>query len=111
MCAPDTPALWHGSELGGLIDVLVFSSEIGLRKPDPAIYLAATEGLGVDPKACLYVGDGANRELTGAAFVGMTPVRIVDPGEDAVVLRSDRDDWQGAEIHSLLEILTLVEPT
>ena len=111
MCAPDTPALWHDSPLGGLVDVLVFSSEVGLRKPDPAIYLAASDGLGVDPVECLYVGDGSNRELTGAAFVGMTPVRIVDPAEDGAVLRPDRDDWDGAEIRSLAELRALLEPT
>ena len=50
----------------------VFSSEVGLRKPGyPAIYLAASEGLGVSPQACLYCGDGAYGELTGAATVGM----------------------------------------
>jgi putative hydrolase of the HAD superfamily len=108
MCAPDTPALWHASPLGGLVDVLVFSSEVGLRKPDPAIYLAASDRLGVDPTACLYVGDGSNRELTGAAAVGMTPVRIVDPAEDGAVLRPDRDDWRGAEIRSLAEVPSLV---
>jgi putative hydrolase of the HAD superfamily len=108
MCAPDTPALWRASPLGGLVDVLVFSSEVGLRKPDPAIYLSASDGLGVDPTACLYVGDGSYRELTGAALVGMTPVRIVDPAEDGAVLRPDRDDWQGAEIRSLAEVPSLL---
>jgi len=111
MCAPDTPALWHASPLGGLIDVLVFSSEVGLRKPDPAIYLAATEGMGVAPTACLYVGDGSNRELSGAEAVGMTPVRILDPAEEGAVLRPERDDWQGPHIRSLAEVRALVEPT
>ena len=111
MCAPDTPALWHASPLGGLIDVLVFSSEVGLRKPDPAIYLAASDGLEVDSTECLYVGDGSYRELTGAAVAGMTPVRIVDPAEEGAVLRPDRDDWQGTQIHSLVEVRTLLDPT
>ena len=29
MCAPDTPAMWHASPLGGLVDVEVFSCEVG----------------------------------------------------------------------------------
>jgi putative hydrolase of the HAD superfamily len=111
MCAPDTPALWAASPLGGLVDVLVFSSEVGLRKPDPAIYLAATEGLRVAPAECLYVGDGSYRELTGAAAVGMTPVRIVDPAEEGAVLRPDRDDWEGPAIRSLAEVRSLLQPT
>jgi putative hydrolase of the HAD superfamily len=108
MCAPDAPALWRASPLAGLVDALVFSSEVGLRKPNPAIYLAASDRLGVDPGECLYVGDGSNRELTGAAAVGMTPVRIVDPTEDVRMLRPDVDDWAGAEIRSLAEIRVLL---
>lgn len=110
MCAPDAPTLWAASPLDGLIDVRVFSCEVGLRKPDPAIYLAATEGLGVAPAACLYIGDGSYRELTGAAASGMTPVRIVDPAATEAVLRPDVDDWQGREIRSLLEVVGLLEP-
>lgn len=110
MCAPDTPAFWHASPLAGLIEVLVFSCEVGLRKPDAAIYLAAAEGLGVEPSACLYVGDGGYRELTGAQAVGMRPVRIVDPDEPAQVLRPEPDDWQGPIITSLTELRTLLEP-
>jgi putative hydrolase of the HAD superfamily len=108
MCAPDAPALWRASPLGGLVEVLVFSCEVGLRKPDPAIYLAASGGMGVDPAECLYVGDGSNRELTGAAAVGMRPVRIVDPTEDVEMLRPNPDDWTGAEIRSLGEVRDLL---
>jgi putative hydrolase of the HAD superfamily len=108
-CALDAPAMWAASPLDGLIDVLVFSSEVGLRKPDPAIYLLTAERLGVEPAACLFVGDGANRELTGAAAVGMMPVRIVDDAEDGPMLRPDRDDWEGTMIRSVPEVLDLLE--
>ena len=108
-CALDAPALWDTSPFGGLIDVLVFSSEVGLRKPDPAIYLLTAERLGVEAAACLFVGDGANRELTGAAAVGMRPVRIVDDAEDGPMLRPNRDDWDGPRIRSVPEVLDLFE--
>lgn len=108
MCAPDAPGFWRASPLAGLVEVLVFSCEVGLRKPDPRIYLAAAEGLGVEPSACLYVGDGGYRELTGAQAVGMHPVRIVDAAEGEV-LRPDPDDWRGPTISSLLELRTLLE--
>ena len=48
MCAPDTPAMWRASPLAPLVDVEVFSSEVGLRKPDAAIYRLAATALGVD---------------------------------------------------------------
>ncbi len=47
MCAPDAPAMWRASPLDNTVDVEVFSCDVGLRKPDPEIYLLATERLGV----------------------------------------------------------------
>lgn len=109
MCAPDTPALWRASPLGGLVDVEVFSCEAALRKPDPAIYLLACERLGVEASACLYVGDGAYAELTGAAAVGMRAVLIRDPADaDVEALRPEAEDWPGEAVADLRELLPLL---
>jgi len=109
MCAPDTPALWRASPLGGSVDVEVFSSEVGLRKPDPAIYRLATARLGVSSEGCVYVGDGAYGELTGAAAVGMVPYLLRDPLVDhEAMLTPERDAWAGATIADLREVLELV---
>lgn len=111
MCAPDTPARWHGTDLAPLVDETVFSCEAGLRKPDPEIYLAATDALGVAPTACVYCGDGAYGELTGAAAVGMTAFLIRDPSLDqAELLTPDRDAWDGAVIGDLRELLAVLPP-
>lgn len=40
-----------------LFDAVVISGEVGLRKPDPAIYALAAERLGVPPAACVFVDD------------------------------------------------------
>jgi putative hydrolase of the HAD superfamily len=109
MCGPDTPEMWNASPLARWIDVIVFSSETGLRKPDPEIYLLACEGLGVNPPACLYVGDGAYGELTGAAAVGMSPVLIRDPDEpDGRVVRPEAERWAGPRVSTLTELLDLL---
>jgi putative hydrolase of the HAD superfamily len=109
MCAPDTPTLWRASPLAGLIDVEVFSCEVGARKPEPEIYLAATERLHVEPGACLYVGDGAYAELTGASSVGMYAVLIRDPAEaDMDALRPEAEEWAGPTIAHLSEVSSLV---
>ena len=109
MCAPDTPPMWHASAFAGLVDVEVFSSEVGLRKPDPAIYRYACERLAVEPADVLYCGDGAYRELTGAADVGMMAVEIRDPDVDIrVQLRPQGDDWSGARVADLRDLLHLV---
>ncbi len=109
MCAPDTPDRWRSLPLAPLVEVTVFSCETGLRKPDPAIYLAATEGLGVAPSACVYCGDGAYGELTGATAVGMTSYLIRDPSLDQdALLTPQRDAWDGAVIGDLRELLALL---
>jgi putative hydrolase of the HAD superfamily len=109
MCAPDTPTLWRASPLAGLIDVEVFSCEVGARKPEPEIYLAATERLHVEPGACLYVGDGAYAELTGASSVGMYAVLIRDPAEaEMEALRPEAEEWTGPTMAHLSEISSLL---
>jgi putative hydrolase of the HAD superfamily len=58
-CTSDVPPAWPPPPLAGLVDAAVFSSRVGLTKPDPAIYAIALERLGVEAAECLYVGDGA----------------------------------------------------
>jgi putative hydrolase of the HAD superfamily len=109
MCAPDTPPMWEASAFAGLVDVEVFSSVVGLRKPDPAIYRYACDALGVQPQECLYCGDGAYRELTGAHEFGMTAVEIRDPAVDVTtLLHLEGDDWTGPQIADLRGLLDMV---
>lgn len=108
-CSPETPTVWPRTAFANLFDVTIFSCSVGMKKPDPRIYLLATEKLGVRPEDCLYIGDGSSHELTGALKVGMHPVLIRDPGETVDTHFIDReDDWQGETISSLHEILNLL---
>ena len=45
------------SELFELFDHLIFSSEVRLIKPDPAIFLHCLEALGVKPEQTLFIDD------------------------------------------------------
>ena len=110
MCAPDAPARWRACDLARYVDVEVFSSETGLRKPDPAIYGQACELLHVEPSTCFYIGDGAYGEITGAAAFGMQACLIRDPHVDAArQLTPERDaSWTGAEIADLRDLLDLL---
>lgn len=53
------------------LDVAVFSSEVGRRKPDPLIFRYALERLGVRPERSLFVGDTLATDVAGAAALGM----------------------------------------
>ena len=106
MCAPDAPAMWRGSPLAPLVDATVFSSESGLRKPDAAIYRACATALGIEPSRCLYCGDGSYGELSGAEAVGMRAFEIRDPEVDhAEQLRPEAEEWSGARVEDLRELL------
>lgn len=61
-----------------LFDAVVISGEVGLRKPDPAIYRLAAERLGVQPAECVFVDDLAGN-VRAAAAVGMVGVHHHDP--------------------------------
>jgi putative hydrolase of the HAD superfamily len=111
-CSTEPPVLWPGTPFAPFFDAAIFSSTSGLQKPDPRIYLLATEKLGVKAEDCLYIGDGDGNELTGAANVGMHPVLIRNPNEESVsALRTGEyqgDKWEGAVITSLKEVLDLL---
>ena len=46
-----------------------------MRKPDPVIYHACTDLLGIPAENCLYVGDGGSQELETARSLGMQAVQ------------------------------------
>jgi putative hydrolase of the HAD superfamily len=73
--ALDPPGLLHRDleQLGvaDRLDVAVFSSEIGWRKPHPAIFERALERLGVAPESALFVGDTLATDVAGAAALGL----------------------------------------
>ena len=56
-----------------LFDAWVISSEVGLRKPDPAIYQLAAERLGLPPAVCVFVDDLPGN-LKPARALGMATV-------------------------------------
>ncbi|HNM79020.1 MAG TPA: HAD family hydrolase [Tepidiformaceae bacterium] len=52
----------------------VFSVEQRVRKPNPAIYRAALEQLGVAPEDVLFVGDRVREDVRGPQALGMRSV-------------------------------------
>ena len=68
------------AELMGWFDVVIESSVVGVRKPDPAFYTMACEALEVGPSGCVFLDDlGVN--LKPARAMGMTTIKVVDPDE------------------------------
>ena len=63
--------------LAALTDVLVYSHEVGLEKPDPAVYRLVCERLGVRPEEAVFVDDRPPA-VDGAVAVGMAGVLHTD---------------------------------
>ena len=97
----DTAEAWPTSPLADRLDIVVFSCDAGVAKPDPAIYLTATERLGADPADCVYVGDGADGELAGAAAVGLTTLRITE-------LNNTDPNWPGPTLTAIGDLPALL---
>jgi putative hydrolase of the HAD superfamily len=109
-CSTEPPVIWPKTQFAPLIDVAIFSSTAGIRKPDIRIYQLAITQLKTEPEKCLYIGDGDNNELAGAAAVGMNPVLIQSADEDSsdVIRDMQPDDWPCPRISSLKEVMDLL---
>lgn len=64
------------SGLRDYFDVVIDSSLIGVEKPDPAIFRAALNALGVGPEEALYVGDLYEVDVVGARAAGIEAVLL-----------------------------------
>jgi len=61
-----------------LFDLVVESAVEGMRKPDPRIFIAACERLGIVPSEAVFLDDiGSN--LKTARSLGMTTIKVVEP--------------------------------
>ena len=61
-----------------LFDLVVESSKLGVRKPEPRFYELACEQLGIGPDGCVFLDDlGVN--LKPAREMGMTTIKVEDP--------------------------------
>lgn len=86
----DPPSLLHRDleRLGVAerLDVALFSSEVGRRKPDPEIFRRALDAVRVEARQTLFVGDTLATDIAGAAAIGMHTCQAVwfraddDPG-------------------------------
>ncbi len=106
-CAMELVPLWDETELARGLDVSVLSAAVHLAKPDPRIYELACNRLEVQPKDCLYVGDGSDDELQGAQAVGMQAV-LIATRPDPARRRRPVPHWDGPRIEGCAEIKTLL---
>jgi putative hydrolase of the HAD superfamily len=83
--------------IGSYLSAVVISGEIGIGKPDPAVFARALELVGTPAEHAVMVGDSWERDVTGALAAGMRAVWIShgrpapEPDERVSVANGPRD--------------------
>ncbi|HVH63131.1 MAG TPA: HAD family hydrolase [Candidatus Dormibacteraeota bacterium] len=68
--------------IADLMDAIVFSSEVGYRKPAPDLYRAALDALGIPAAQTLFVGDRVREDYEGPRALGMQAVVCTQHAEE-----------------------------
>ena len=64
------------ADIMSLFEVVIESSKVGMRKPDPRIYQLACKEMGIDPSETIYLDDlGIN--LKPARALGMSTIKVL----------------------------------
>ena len=66
-----------------LVDAVVISAELGVAKPDPAIFRAALGRLGAAAEGAVHVGDSLEHDVAGARAAGLEAVLVARNGAAA----------------------------
>ena len=81
-------------------ETIIFSSEVGIAKPDHKIFVMALEELQIPAENVLHVGDSIYHDVNGAKKVGITPI-LYDPLKFFI--------YDCIKIENLLDLLELIE--
>lgn len=76
-CFSEEAKLIRESILFSFFDAAMLSYEQGVKKPDEEIYKRCMKELQVEPKECLYIGDGGSHELEAANGLGLRALQAV----------------------------------
>lgn len=87
------------------LEVVLASDDLGLSKPDPAVYEYCLEKLAVTPAESMYVGDNPVKDFVGAGKIGMKTVRIVRP--EGMHMWRKAEEGYGADLE--IRLLTELE--
>jgi beta-phosphoglucomutase-like phosphatase (HAD superfamily) len=99
------PFVRQGTAIPDLLDADLSGRRFPHGKPDPAIFLAAAEALGLEPAACVVVEDAPNG-VAAAKAGGMRSIGV-DRADDADDLRAHGATWVVRDLREALPELPL----
>ena len=79
-------------------DAVILSYEVGLAKPDPAIFHLVCDRLSLQPPEVLFLGDTPAADVEGPKAIGM-PAMLIADFEGA-----EHDSWFRAEVEIGIEV-------
>jgi putative hydrolase of the HAD superfamily len=72
-------------DMATYFDLMLFSDEVGIRKPNPRIFQMAAEKLQVRPYEVVHVGDNLKSDVWGAKNAGFKAIHLmVESGRDRI---------------------------
>lgn len=72
-------------------DVMIFSDEVGIRKPDPRIFYLAARKLETKPCETVHIGDNLKSDVWGAKSAGFKAIHLsADEGRDKTAQKDPR---------------------
>ena len=86
--------------LANLFEIIICSRDLGIRKPNPAIFKHVMGEVGVLPGETVHVGDSVEADMEGASASGIIPVWIRTP---------DQGFWSGHAISSICDLPRFLE--
>ena len=86
--------------LDRLFEIIICSRDLGIRKPNPAIFNYVMNEVGVLPSETVHVGDSVKADMEGASDSGITPIWIRTPEQGA---------WSGHAISRFCDLPQFLE--
>ena len=77
---------YDGYGLDRLVDAVVISDQVGLRKPDPSIYELTAAKIGIPPQDCVFADD-TKANLPAASKLDMKSVHFTDAQSGVAEIR------------------------
>ena len=93
----------------GLFLRVIESAVVGIRKPDPRIFLMGVEALGLKPEEVMVVGDSLDKDIVPAHEAGCQTVWLRGEGWESRKSESHKDCPFCKTIDSLDELLEMIE--
>jgi HAD superfamily hydrolase (TIGR01549 family) len=85
---PSLPEILEHHQLGSFFDVVVYSAQDGIHKPDERIFRRALNGLGANPDDAVMIGDNFELDIVPSRGMGMRAIHF-DPRRKSDLREAD----------------------